>query len=102
MESPLQELSDAIVDVSVSPQSNISGKSFTLPKETRYACMECLISGSSESDGCVDEFGGAVGLLLRSLKACSHDVRAAVADQLIFAGGGAMIPGGLPIYLSAC
>ena len=43
--------------------------------------------------GCIDEYGGAAGLLLKSLKSCNHDVRSAVVHNIIFCGGGSMIPG---------
>jgi actin-related protein len=40
-----------------------------------------------------DELGGLAGLLLECLKKCSHDVRALVLHNVVFCGGGSMIPG---------
>jgi hypothetical protein len=42
---------------------------------------------------CVDESGGAAGLMLECLRACNHDVRLKASRNIIFIGEGAMIPG---------
>ncbi len=40
---------------------------------------------------CVDEKGGAAGILLESLRACNHDVRLRAAQHIVIMGEGAVI-----------
>ena len=40
-----------------------------------------------------DELGGLVGLLLVALQKCSADSKRLAAQNVVFAGGGAQIPG---------
>ena len=42
---------------------------------------------------CVDEKGGAAGILLESLRACNHDIRLRAAQHIVIMGEGAVIPG---------
>jgi hypothetical protein len=41
----------------------------------------------------IDEQGGVSGILLESLHACNHDIRARAAQNLIFIGEGADLAG---------
>jgi hypothetical protein len=42
---------------------------------------------------CIDEGGGAAGLIAKCLLACNHDVRLRAARHIIVVGDGADIPG---------
>ena len=65
-----------------------------IQKHIKVMCNAWLLTG------CIDENGGAAGLLLRSLKACSYDVRSSVINNIIFCGGGALIAGSLIVRFS--
>ena len=41
----------------------------------------------------VDEAGGVAGALLECFRCCDSDVRRSVAGNIVFCGGGSMIPG---------
>lgn len=73
---------------------------FVLLPDARQNCVSSLISGNTtiddESD---DEVGGAAGLLLECLRSCDADIREIVIENIIVCGGGAMIPGGLNVYI---
>ena len=40
-----------------------------------------------------DEIGGTAGIILECLKSLNSDVRAVVVQNILFCGGGSMIPG---------
>ncbi|KAJ1418575.1 hypothetical protein B484DRAFT_421763 [Ochromonadaceae sp. CCMP2298] len=59
----------------------------------RQSCLTILLMGLREDGDYLDEAGGAVGILLDSLKSCNNDVRKSAAQHIIIMGGGAMIKG---------
>lgn len=85
--------SSKISDVIVLPSDGVSATPFTIAAEARQYCLELLITGENTTEGCVDEMGGVVGILLRSLRAVAVDIRSQVAQRIVFIGGGAMISG---------
>lgn len=64
-----------------------------LPKRCREACFSTLFHGVSRNKGIIDDHGGLVGTILKSILACNLDVRAKVVVSLVVFGGGSIIPG---------
>eukprot|EP01038_Epipyxis_sp_PR26KG_P005736 gene5736-7920_t len=80
-------------DLIVSPMQHIFNDSFVLTSDERQLAVKCLINGESEYDGCIDEKGGAAGVLLACINSCNVDIKTVVLNRVIICGGGAMIPG---------
>ena len=80
-------------DIVINPSENVANDPFTIESKFRHQPLEAIIRGESGAEGCLDEKGGAAGLVLDCLKACNMDVRSIACKHIVFIGGGAMLPG---------
>jgi hypothetical protein len=89
------------VDIKLAPMEGICTEPVMLNGSLRMTPVDVLIRGCNAQDypDEDDEVGGLAGLLLDCIARCDPDVRAAVMDNIVVCGDGAIIPG---IAVSLC
>lgn len=80
-------------DMTVLPSQDVANEPFTIESKYRHEPLQVIMTGDSSAEGCVDEWGGVVGLLFDCLMASNIDVRSIACKHIVICGGGAMIPG---------